>query len=85
MILFQHVKINVPNLVTSLDQTPILEWYVVRCDFKNIYQKDIMPFKEIGLSGQDMITILVLTIHIIEVGGVGDLYDHLMSMGIFTR
>ena len=71
MILFQHAKVDVPNLMTSLNQTSILEWYVVRCDSKNGYQNDIMRFKEIGLSGQDMITILGLIVHIIEVGGGG--------------
>ena len=35
------VKVDVPNLVTYLNQTPILELYVVRCGFENGYQKDI--------------------------------------------
>ena len=69
MLWFQHAKVDVPDLVTSLNQTSILEWYVARCDSKDGYQKDIMQFKEIGLSGQDMITILGLTVHIIEGGG----------------
>jgi hypothetical protein len=32
-------KIDMLNLVTYLTQTPIFEWYVVRCGFKNIYHK----------------------------------------------
>ena len=40
--------IDVPNLVTFLHQTPIFEWYVVTCDPKNGYQKD-MCSKEIEL------------------------------------
>ena len=30
-----------PNLVTYLNWTPILEWFVVRCASKNWYQKKI--------------------------------------------
>ena len=37
-----------PNSITSLNRTPIFEWYVVRCEFKNGYQKD-MSLGVIGL------------------------------------
>jgi hypothetical protein len=35
------VKVDVPNLVTYLNQTPILELHVVRCGSEIGYQKDI--------------------------------------------
>jgi hypothetical protein len=35
-------KVDVPNMVTSFNRTPIFEEYVVRCDSKNGYQKVIM-------------------------------------------
>ena len=35
--------------VTSLDQIPIFEWYVVRGGCKNRHQKGIKCLKEIGL------------------------------------
>lgn len=31
-------NVDMPNLVTCLDQTPISEWYVVCCGLKNGYQ-----------------------------------------------
>ena len=47
-------KVGAPNLVTSLDQTPIFEWYVVWCGSKNGYQK----YEEIGYGlDLDMLTI----------------------------
>ena len=56
--------VGVPNLITYLTCTPIFEWYVVWCGYKNEYQKD-MCLKEIGLYAQNMITILSLTINMI--------------------
>ena len=50
-------KVDMPNLVTHLDQTPILEWYVVWRGSKNRYQND-MFLKEVRLHDQNMITIL---------------------------
>ena len=41
-------KVDVPNLVTYLEKTPIFEWNMVICDSKNRYQK-VMCSKEIGL------------------------------------
>ena len=52
-------KIDMPNLVTSLKWTPIFEWYVIWCGFKNRYQKD-MCLKEVGLCIQNVIIILRL-------------------------
>ena len=37
-------KVDVPHLVTSLNQPPNFEWYVVRRGSENEYQKD-MCFK----------------------------------------
>lgn len=34
------------NLVTSLNRTPIFDWYVVRCSSKNIHQKDMFIKKD---------------------------------------
>ena len=53
---------------------------MVRCGFKSGHQKDIMCLKEIGPHAQNMLTILGSIVNII----LGDLYDHLMSMRIFT-
>ena len=41
--------VDMPNSITYLDQTPIFEWYLVRCGSKNRYQKD-MCIEEIGLT-----------------------------------
>ena len=71
--------VDVPNLITYLTCTPIFEWYLVWCGYKNEYKKD-MCLKEIGLHAQNMITIVSLTINMIG----GDLYDHLLSTKIFT-
>ena len=67
-----------PNLVISLNWTPIFESYVVRCGFKNTYPKD-MSFQEFGLHAQIMITILSSLVNIIG----EDIYDQLLSMRIF--
>ena len=56
--------VDVPNLITYLTCTPIFEWYVVWCGYKNEYKKD-MCLKEIGLHAQNMITILSFTINMI--------------------
>ena len=52
-----------PYLVTFLIKTPIFEWYVLWCGFKNILQKDMFP-KNIALCVQNMITIMNSTINI---------------------
>ena len=49
-------------------------WYVVCCGAKNGHQK------ENGWRAQNMVTILGSIADMME----GDLYDYLMSMGIFT-
>ena len=66
-------KADVPNLVTYLYQTPIFEWYVVRCGSKNRYQNDLC-LKEIGLHAQNMVTILGSTVNIIGGWGGGEVY-----------
>ena len=40
-----HSIVDMPNSVIDLSQTPIFEWYVVRCDSKNGYQKNIFKRK----------------------------------------
>lgn len=35
-------NVDVPNLVTSLLRKPIFEWYMIRCDSKNIIPKGHM-------------------------------------------
>ena len=32
-------KVSGPNLVTQLNQTPMLEWFVIRCGFMNGHPK----------------------------------------------
>ena len=52
-----RIKVHVPNSVTYLNWTPILEWYVVRCGSKSRYQKD-MCLEGIQLHARNMIPIL---------------------------
>ena len=49
-------------------KTPIFEWYVVWCRFKNGYQRGINCLKEIELGAQHVITILGLIVNI-SLGG----------------
>ena len=68
-----------PNLVTYLNMTSMLQWYVIRCGSKIEHQK-YTCLKEIGLHAQNVITITHLTFNIIEM----DMYDHIMSTNIFA-
>ena len=52
-------KVDMPNLVPSLNRTPIFEWCVVKCGYKNEYQKDSC-LKEIVL-GANITTTLAHT------------------------
>ena len=70
--------VDVPNLVTYLNQTPIFEWYVVRCISINRYEND-MCVKDSGLCAQNLRTFLGSIVNRIM-----DMYDHLMSTKIFT-
>ena len=81
-LLLECYKVDVPNLDTYLNWTPIFEWRMVWCGSKNGYQED-MYVEEFRPHAQNMITILDSTVHIIG-GGGEDLYHHLMSTGIFT-
>ena len=56
---------NLDSITFLIDMTSIFEWYVVWCDFKNNYQKD-MCSKKIGLYAQNMITILGSIVNINE-------------------
>lgn len=53
---------------------PIFEWFVVRCAFKNIHEKD-KCLQKIRLSPQNIITTLGSVVNIIGEA----FYDHLMS------
>ena len=63
---FSSVKFD---SVIYLNQRPIFYCYVVKCDFKNRYQKDMWA-KEFGLCAQNVIIILGSIVNIIG----GDLY-----------
>ena len=67
-----RIKVDVPNSVTYLNWTPILEWYVVRCGSKSRNQKDLC-LEEIRLHAQNMITILGSIVY--KIGG-GGAYEH---------
>jgi hypothetical protein len=71
--------VDAHDLVTYFIPTPIFEWYVVECGYKNKYTNDTC-LKEIGLRAKNMITILGSIVNII---GVTYLYDHLTSKRIF--
>ena len=45
-------KVNGPDSVTSLNGTPMFQWFVIRCGSKNRHQKDMWG-KEIGLRAQN--------------------------------
>ena len=70
-----------PNSVATLDQTPIIEWYMIWYGSKNIYQKD-MRLKRLDYVLKDMITILGSIFSIIWRGG-GHLYDHFNELVSF--
>ena len=61
---FQH-KVKWPNSVNYLNQTPIFEWCLLRCDSKNRHQKGIMSSGEIGLRVQNLLTTLGSIVNII--------------------
>ena len=63
-----------------LNQTPILEWCVVRSRSKNEPEKGDMCLKEIGLWAQNWLTTLGSN----SQQNWGDLYDHVMNSRIFT-
>ena len=73
-------KVDVPNLVTNLNPTPIFEWYVDSYGSKNGCQKD-KCFGEIELHAQNMVTILGLrnSHH-----NQGNLCDSSMSSRVYT-
>ena len=68
-----------PNPVNNTMWIPIFEWYVVRCGSKKRYQNN-MCLKRIGLHAQNIKPISRFIFH----HNWGSLYDHLMSMRIFT-
>ena len=71
--------VDTPNSVTYLNQTPLFEWYMVRCDFKN-NNITYMCLKEIGLYAIPNSTINVI-------GGRGGglyIYNHSKSTRFFA-
>lgn len=70
-----------PKFVTLHNWPPIFERYVVSCDSNNGYRKDMFFSKENQILAPNMITIPgSISMYL----GVGDLYDRLMRMRIFT-
>lgn len=57
-------EVSVPNLVAYLNWTPVFEWRVIRCRFKNGHLKD-MYIKEIRIWAQNLLTILGSIVSII--------------------
>ena len=47
-----------PNSASAPKRTPIFECCIVGCESKNRHKKDIVCFKEIGLSAQNLLPIL---------------------------
>lgn len=68
-----------PKSIIIRIQTPMFEWYVGSCGFKNRHSKD-MCLKESGLHAQTMLTIPDSTMNMIG----GHMYDYSMSTRIFT-
>ena len=52
------IKVDVPNLIISLNWTALFEWYVIRCGSKNGYQKYTCLEKR-GLHAQNMLTMVL--------------------------
>ena len=50
-------KVDMPNSITSLDQTPMFESYVNKCDSNNGYQNGVC-LREIGPHAQNMLSII---------------------------
>ena len=67
-------------MVSLFDRTTIFRWCVVTCGSKNVHQRDVC-FNKIILRAQ-FISILGSIINIIE--GGRDLYNHFISLRIFT-
>ena len=59
VILFMRFlcKVNMPNLVTYLNQKPIFEWYEVRRGSRDGFQKGTWFRKRLDLCVQNKITI----------------------------
>ena len=76
---YMYLTLVNPYSVTFVIYTLIFQWYVVKCGSKNNHQKG-MCFTEIGLQAKNMITILGSIVNTIE----GSLFDHSMSLRIFT-
>ena len=72
-------NVDVLNLITYRNRTPIFEWYVVRCGSKNNYQKKhVYERNWTARSTYDNHS------RFNSQHNLGGTYEHLMSMGIFT-
>lgn len=56
-------KVDVPNLVFDLKYTPIFEWYMVGCKFRNEFHED-MCWKEVEVRARILFTALNITVNI---------------------
>ena len=66
------------NSVSDLRRTPIFKWCMLRSEPKNGHQKELC-WKEIGLLGYILLTILDAIVDIVGGGGV----DHLMIQNLY--
>ena len=57
-------RVGVANSVTSLNWTPLFEWYVIRCGSNTGYQKD-KCIKETEVRAPNILTIIRSTMNII--------------------
>ena len=77
------MKVRGPNLVTHLEQTPIVEWCAVRFEYKHIHKKD-MSLEETGPCACNLLTVLGSLVIVNWGCGAGVLYDHFIRNKIFT-
>ena len=75
----ENPKVDMPNLITYLNDTPLLEEVCGSTWLQEEIRKD-MRSKEIGMHAQDMRTVLDSIVNTIR----GDLHDFSMSTRIFT-
>ena len=61
------LKVDVRNLGTHLNQTPIFEWHAVWYHSKNGYHEDTCQ-KATGMCAQNMITTLTSIVNLIGTG-----------------
>ena len=67
---YTYCKIDIPYSLTFVTKTLVLEWYVIRCGFKNKNQKDTC-LRGIGFHAQITLASQGSRVNLIGVGGVG--------------